>query len=227
MEQHYAVAGATAAGRVRHQVELPLDVNDSGSLGLVDDILAERAHEQAAHITDTTRTAIYEALQQGMAEGEGITELTTRINDIFDVADERRARMIAQTEAVGALNQAASAYANSLPDGIVARKVWLAHHDTRTRATHRIADGQTVAADAMFWVGGSPMTAPGDRAAPPGEVINCRCDHMYLPPNASLNMVSNSLEGLIPQTSMDALNAIQGEWEAKRLADVAATASPG
>lgn len=54
-------------------------------------------------------------------------------------------------------------------------KVWIAHMDTRTRDTHFAADGQQVAVDAEFTVGGVPMDFPGDPAGPPREVSNCRC----------------------------------------------------
>jgi uncharacterized protein with gpF-like domain len=57
----------------------------------------------------------------------------------------------------------------------VASKMWVAHHDDRVRASHAEADGQVVPVDGHFSVGGYPMTHPGDRSAPPGETINCRC----------------------------------------------------
>lgn len=57
----------------------------------------------------------------------------------------------------------------------LAQKMWVAHHDDRTRDTHRAADGQIVPVDGTFTVGGYAMSHPGDRSAPPGETINCRC----------------------------------------------------
>lgn len=54
-------------------------------------------------------------------------------------------------------------------------KTWDADLDSATRPTHRAADGQTVALDAGFTVGGWTMLYPGDQAAPPDETENCRC----------------------------------------------------
>lgn len=55
------------------------------------------------------------------------------------------------------------------------RKRWVTMHDDRVRETHAAADGQTVGLDEPFIVGGYPMMHPGDRNAPVGETINCRC----------------------------------------------------
>lgn len=55
------------------------------------------------------------------------------------------------------------------------RKRWVTMHDDRVRETHAVADGQTVGLDEAFFVGGYPMQHPGDRNAPIGETINCRC----------------------------------------------------
>ena len=55
------------------------------------------------------------------------------------------------------------------------RKRWVTMHDDRVRETHAAADGQTVALDEAFIVGGYPMQYPGDRNAPIGETIQCRC----------------------------------------------------
>lgn len=54
-------------------------------------------------------------------------------------------------------------------------KVWVAHMDTRTRPSHFAADGQRVALDASFTVGGHQLEYPGDPVAPPEEKRNCRC----------------------------------------------------
>lgn len=54
-------------------------------------------------------------------------------------------------------------------------KVWVAHMDTRTRPSHYAADGQRVAMDATFTVGGHQLEYPGDPSAPAAEKRNCRC----------------------------------------------------
>lgn len=54
-------------------------------------------------------------------------------------------------------------------------KTWTAHHDEKTRLTHRIADGQQIPLGEAFNVGGFPLRFPRDPFGPPGEVMNCRC----------------------------------------------------
>lgn len=218
LEATYATAGAMAVGRVKQQAQIVLDVEDKDSLAGVDKILARRAESAAYNVTEATRKAIFGALQQGMAEGEGIEPLAARINAIFDHADSVRAHMIAQNEALGALNAAANEYAEHLPEGIVGAKMWLSHHDDRTRPTHRLADGQTVPRNKPFWVGGFPMDHPYDRKAPISEWINCRCDTAFLSSEMAVPVVGVSeLEGLIPSTSLAALDNILAKQKANRL----------
>lgn len=54
-------------------------------------------------------------------------------------------------------------------------KIWVAHMDDRTRPAHFVADGQRVAKDGKFVVGGHEMAYPGDPAAPPALTRSCRC----------------------------------------------------
>lgn len=57
----------------------------------------------------------------------------------------------------------------------IAEKRWVAHHDEKTRATHRAIDGTTQILNRPFLVGGYPMQYPGDPAGPISELANCRC----------------------------------------------------
>ena len=54
-------------------------------------------------------------------------------------------------------------------------KQWVTRRDEKVRHTHAEANGQRVAADQPFNVGGAPLMHPGDRQGPMGETINCRC----------------------------------------------------
>jgi hypothetical protein len=54
-------------------------------------------------------------------------------------------------------------------------KRWVAHHDDHTRHTHLEADGQTVAIEANFVIGGEQLQYPGDRRGTLSEIGNCRC----------------------------------------------------
>jgi len=163
--------GGIASDRVLHQIGSP-SINDGTALAAVNQVLAKRAQESADKVTATTRQAIFKTLQAGVANGEAMPELAKRVNAVF-AATPARAKTIAQTEVVGAMNEAAHIYANNLPPGMVGSKIWLSHHDDRTRPHHVLADGQEVPVSSPFFVGGYAMQFPGDPVAPPSEVINC------------------------------------------------------
>jgi hypothetical protein len=63
--------------------------------------------------------------------------------------------------------------------GLTLQKEWLATDDAHTRPTHRDADGQTVAMDEPFIVGGAELQYPGDPDGPSQEVVMCRCTPIY------------------------------------------------
>jgi hypothetical protein len=172
----YGAISALGGSRVRQQLGAVADgVDDSVSVASVTQILADRANALASQVNKTTANEIGRQLTQGVQAGEGTSQLANRVKSVFDDATQNRAETIARTEVMGAMNQAATTYAERLPAGVVSGKEWLSHHDGRTRPEHLAADGQTVPVGIPFQVGGFPMMHPGDPTAPPDEVINCRC----------------------------------------------------
>ncbi|MGI5151359.1 phage minor head protein [Plantactinospora sp. CA-294935] len=112
------------------------------------------------------------------AEGASVPRIRDAIEEILGNRSwTDRAVTIARTETIGAYN------AGTLTAWLTAEqalgekldKVWVATHDERTRDDHRDADGQRIALDGVFMVGGTPLRFPGDPAAPAGQVVNCRC----------------------------------------------------
>ena len=88
-----------------------------------------------------------------------------------------RARVIARTETTRAFSagMVAAARARVQATGSPLRKRWNARDDDRTRTSHHEVDGVTVPLEGVWWVGGVPMSRPGDELAPPDQVVNCRC----------------------------------------------------
>jgi len=83
-----------------------------------------------------------------------------------------RATRIARTEATGAYNSGAL---HALSAEGATSKIWEATGDSRTRPTHRAADGQEVPIGARFIVGTAALMMPGDPTGPANEVVDCRC----------------------------------------------------
>lgn len=126
-----------------------------------------------------TSEAIGRALTEGVNRGEGIPKLSARVVDVFG-SSAKRATLISRTEVVGSANGAAFDVASDLHyGGLLLEKSWLAAHDSRVRPEHAEADGQTVAMDQPFVVGGAELMYPGDPDGPAEAVCNCRCTSTF------------------------------------------------
>ncbi|MEV6081120.1 phage portal protein [Streptomyces sp. NPDC052069] len=133
--------------------------------------LADRVDELAGQVTATTEQVLRsQLLAHGVAEGESVPELRARIQQVFANLSDYRATMIARTETVGGYS--AASHMAALDAGAT-RKTWLSTDDTRTRRTHRLAEGNTVAMNKRFALTESRW--PADPAAPANQSIQCRC----------------------------------------------------
>lgn len=188
---HLNTATVLAQHAVNSQLGLPGIPGDT-SLGALQQIVERRANATAQYVTGVTAKDLSEALQQGVAHGEGMDAIAKRVHDVFDHADMVRARQIAQTAVVGAYNEGATQYANDLPEGTIGARRWISHRDSRTRLTHRLADGQERPLGEPYWVGGAPMMHPGDQSAPISEWINCRCNQVFLPPGLAHSSIADA-----------------------------------
>lgn len=93
-----------------------------------------------------------------------------------------KAAELARTLAVSALNAATASATDAYTQATGERRwrQWWSTGDDRVRAAHRQAHGQTRPVGEKFLVGGFPMDYPGDPAAPPDLVTNCRCSLLSL-----------------------------------------------
>lgn len=125
-------------------------------------------------------------LAAGVTLGEGMPELTERIDEVLSTTKsarwKNRAVVIARTETMGALNgsraDAFQAFEEEGGEGM--ERMWLSTIDSRTRASHVLADGQRTGVTQPFMVGGFPLMFPGDPSGPAQEVIQCRCTTLLL-----------------------------------------------
>ena len=150
----------------------------------VEAALAQQVNRMA-DVDAVTFARITDTLAEGEAAGETMPQLSARVKQVF-ATSKARAMAIARTEVTSAANSASLEAARM--NG-AKTKTWVAAHDARTRAAHRLTDRQTVDIDDHYLVpfpfvkgvpsGVFPMEYPGDPQAPPGLVVNCRCTQAY------------------------------------------------
>lgn len=120
---------------------------------------------------------------QGIIQGESIPKIAKRIRNVTDankVSSVRAARTIVN----GTENKARhDAGVKASEKGVIMGKCWVATNDNRTRDWHAQAwsdygsKENAIPIDDPFIVNGEEMMYPGDKAASPSNVYNCRCSH--------------------------------------------------
>lgn len=111
-------------------------------------------------------------LQQGIEDGDSLTDLARRVKAKFADITKARATMIASTETSAAYGF--SRHAGMKQAGIK-RKMWWTSHLPNVRPWHREADAQVRDLDEPFNVMGENLMYPGAEGGSPENVINCHC----------------------------------------------------
>ena len=142
----------------------------------VSSYLAEVGATKIKSISDTVKDKISVIIENAQSElddyGNPLYSMSDIAGMIGDMNYEGQGMVIARTEVMSASNEGAMIGAEST--GLDLNKMWIATEDERTRPDHSDADGQEVAFDESFSVGGEDMDQPGD-SDDPAEVCNCRC----------------------------------------------------
>lgn len=143
--------------------------------------LLEKVGAHATFAAEEELRSIYrDVIERAAVEGLSIPNTANEIVAAIDDTAAYRATALARTDLIGLVNGASQTAATA---AFAARedvtKVWLATDDDRTRETHVDANGQEVALNDFFDVGGYSMLYPGDPDGPDEEVINCRCTLIY------------------------------------------------
>lgn len=150
------------------EVDGTFDLNDP----LAQEHMLAKKQKLAKKVNETTWRHVTGTLEQGMDEGESIAQLASRLSDTMLDRSADRYR-IAQTEVLGCMN-------GGLHDGFeqtgkVKGSTWSSALSEATRDAHWSADGQTVALNKKFRVGGEQLRYPGDPDGSAGNIINCVC----------------------------------------------------
>jgi len=150
------------------------DLTDSDNIFTVGirKALELKSFEHAALAIGTTKDDLSKAISLAIENGEGIAELSRRIDGLYIQSSRVRSLRIARTELTDVINEGTLA---TLRKEGFQQKEWATVIDGNERPTHAAAHGQVVGINETFTVGGSSAQAPGDPILPAGERINCRC----------------------------------------------------
>ncbi len=134
------------------------------------------------NLPDEVYALIVAEIETGIRDGLGIPEVTAAVQQVLTASGTdrwpNRARVIARTETMGAVNAGVFRGAQldaELRGDPAPFKQWISTMDKRTRPTHRVADKQRTLLSEPFRVGGASLMFPGDPSGPAAEVIQCRC----------------------------------------------------
>ncbi len=155
------------------------DALDAAAKPITDSPAVQHAMAQSsAKLEDVnafTRDAVSSSLREGLEKGEGLPDLTTRIENLLG-SNRGRAQRIARTQTAGAVQTGRH---EGMKAAGVEFKAWITSGDDAVRPDHRQA-GEDYAAgipiNEPFIVGGEPLMYPGDPlTGSAGNIINCRC----------------------------------------------------
>lgn len=123
------------------------------------------------------------SITQGIIQGEGIPEIARRIAETTGERALNAAVRNARTAMTSAQNAGRLEVMHEAQRmGIKVKKRWMATLDARTRDAHRDLDGQEREVDDPFESDLGDILFPGDPAAEPALVYNCRCTMTYVHP---------------------------------------------
>lgn len=114
----------------------------------------------------------------GILQGSSINQMARKLMNNIQTMERNSAIRAARTAITAAENAGRQDAADELESkGVILNKRWIATHDSRTRHAHAAADGQIVANDMPFEVGGEHLMFPGDTSegASGWNIYNCRC----------------------------------------------------
>lgn len=145
-------------------------------VNIILDFFAQDQLSMVSRITETTRQQILAVLQQALEEGQGIDWIARQLRSPEMLL--WRARLIARTELVKGTFAGRKAAAETSEWETTTE--WISAHDSRTRHSHRLIDGEVVDTGSRFQVqtpkgGVDMMLGPGDPTASIENLANCRC----------------------------------------------------
>lgn len=170
-------AGNEIEGKLIRDLSKKFDPVHRKDPSRIDKWVSKNAFKWAGEMNATTLARIDKIIEDGLANGESISEISEALSEAFDVERDYRTDRAAQTEVIASLNQGALEAYQDNPQ--VQGKGWLATEDEATRDSHRQAGAvynelNPIPVNEPFQVGNAAGLAPG-QTGDPSEDINCRC----------------------------------------------------
>lgn len=130
-------------------------------------------------VADTTRKAISNIIERSIQDGKGAEDVARAIaNESKGEINRNRARVIARTETINAMNKGKRI--SILSSNLMYEKKWIAATDDRTRLPHKHMNLEGYfPLEQPYFVNGETLDYPGDPQGSAGNVINCRCTEVY------------------------------------------------
>lgn len=146
-------------------------------------ILERRMIRSFDQLTDSATEEVMKEIETGIDLGEDLGEITNRILNFYGPNKARfRAERVARTEVLTAVSvgqwEATKDAKQLFGPGV--KKRWLTAGDGRVRDSHRPMHNETVGIDEKF---SNDLDYPRDATSrDAGEIINCRCTMVIIPP---------------------------------------------
>ena len=116
------------------------------------------------------------SIRQGIIQGEKLSQIAKRLADGLESRNKNKMLTFARTAMTEAQNAGRrQRLIEAESKGIKVLKQWMCTLDERTRWQHRELDGQKQPNNKPFTVGRYTIQYPGDPAAHPSMIYNCRC----------------------------------------------------
>lgn len=159
-----------AFGKGVEAVEVELGMNFIPNQRAID-FLQSYTFENITSLGDELKQDLRQELQRGLMNGEGVRDLTVRVDKVMKVG-KNRAEMIARTESNRAENMGSlDGYRQS---GLKGTKEWVSTVDSKTSDVCKHLDGKKVPLDEKFIYKGEEFDSPPARP-------NCRSSIVFHP----------------------------------------------
>ncbi|RAW10011.1 hypothetical protein DC345_29605 [Paenibacillus taichungensis] len=161
-----------------------LELNDEKTWSIGNEAAKQFVKEIGSLVPDMNQSSmdtLLRSFEKAIEEGNTPSERALLVQEISAIAatgedgpfSMQRAQRVSRTMSTAAAN--GGKLEGWKQSEIAKGKKWRSAAGTRTRKTHRKANGQVVDLDKPFKVGKSKLMYPGDPAGEAKEIINCRC----------------------------------------------------